>query len=45
MYLTFHVTLRDHLIQRVFEFMSGGSLYYVTALISLVIRRIVIVEI
>ena len=45
MYLTFQVTLHDQLIEGSCEFLCGGSLWYVTTLISFVKIGIVMVEI
>ena len=45
MYLIYHVTSHDHLIERSCEFMTQSSLWYVTAVISLVTISIVISEI
>ena len=45
MYLIFHVTLHDHLIEESSEFIDGWALWYDTTLISLVTITIVIVKI
>ena len=42
-YLMCHVTLKNQVIERSNNFMSGNSLWYVTALPSLVIIGIVVI--
>ena len=44
-YLICHVTLHDHLIEKVCKFMGGTPLCYVTRLIRLVTISIVMAEI
>ena len=45
MYLIFHVTSHDHVIERAREFVGGSTFSYVTTLISLVTLSIVMAEI
>ena len=44
-YLTFHVTLQNHVIEGSTNFMSGSSSWYITTLPSLVVIGIVVREI